>query len=79
MVASPIPSQTLFTFCAICECRLHTPEEWCDGRCAFHARETPRPITVDPDWDAILAWIDSYTAAPDVPPTGVIRYPNRRA
>jgi hypothetical protein len=72
---SPIP---LYTFCRICECRLHTPEEWHDGRCALHASDKPAPVVSDPDWDMILEWIDAYTAA-DEPPTGVIPRPNRIA
>jgi hypothetical protein len=72
---SPVP---IFTFCKVCETRLHTPEEWHDGRCALHASDKPAPVVSDPDWDMILEWIDAYTAA-DEPPTGVIKYPNRIA
>jgi hypothetical protein len=73
---SPIP---LYTFCRICECRLHTPEEWHDGRCALHASDKPAPVVSDPDWDMILEWIDSYIEQPYEPPTGVIPRPNRIA
>jgi hypothetical protein len=71
---SPVP---IFTFCRICECRLHTPEEWHDGRCALHASDKPAPVVSDPDWNKILEWIDSYIEQPYEPPTGVIQRPNR--
>lgn len=70
---SPIP---IFTFCKICECRLHTPEEWGDGLCAFHASGSNRPVEHDPDWSELLRIVDSII---DEAPTGVIPRPNRRA
>lgn len=73
---SPIP---LYTFCRVCECRLHTPEEWHDGRCALHASDTPARVVSVPDWDKILEWIDAYIEQPYEPPTGVIQRPNRSA
>lgn len=79
---TPQTTQTIFTFCKICECRLHTPEEWGAGLCAYHAIDTaphktpdpPTPDIDDSEWRAILAWIDDYL---NEPPTGSIPRPNR--
>jgi hypothetical protein len=55
------PTQTIYTFCRVCECRLNTPEEWGRGLCASHASNTPSPLpeTKEPDWHAILEAIDA--------------------
>ena len=55
----PYQTQTIYTFCRVCECRLHTPEEWLVGRCSLHASGHASPTSVEPDWNAILEAIDA--------------------